>query len=55
MGWVVFGGMGLATAFTLYLTPVVYLAIARFAKARAASGDQLDQERLEDATQGLSS
>ena len=55
VGWVVFGGMGLATAFTLYLTPVVYLAIARFAKARAASGDQLDQERLEDATQGLSS
>ncbi len=53
VGWVVFGGMGLATAFTLYLTPVVYLAIARFAKARAASGDQLDQERLEEPAQGL--
>ncbi len=48
VGWVVFGGMGLATAFTLYLTPVVYLAIARFAKARATAGDQLDQERLDD-------
>ena len=38
VGWVVFGGMGLATAFTLYLTPVVYLGIARFAKARSAAG-----------------
>ncbi|MEL0005817.1 MAG: efflux RND transporter permease subunit [Luminiphilus sp.] len=53
VGWVVFGGMGLATAFTLYLTPVVYLAIAGFAKARAASGDQLDQERLDEPAQGL--
>jgi hydrophobe/amphiphile efflux-1 (HAE1) family protein len=44
VGWVVFGGMGLATVFTLYLTPVVYLGIARFAKARAASGKQLHQE-----------
>ena len=44
VGWVVFGGMGLATVFTLYLTPVAYLGIARFAKARAASGNQLHQE-----------
>ena len=44
VGWVVFGGMGLATVFTLYLTPVAYLGIARFAKARAASGKQLHQE-----------
>ena len=50
VGWVVFGGMGLATAFTLYLTPVVYLGIARFATARSAAGqqmyDELAQERL---------
>ena len=44
MGWVVFGGMGLATVFTLYLTPVAYLGIARFAKARAAPGKRLRQE-----------
>ncbi len=44
VGWVVFGGMGLATFFTLYLTPVAYLGIARFAKARAASGERLRQE-----------
>ena len=44
VGWVVFGGMGIATVFTLYLTPVAYLGIARFATARATSGNQLHQE-----------
>ena len=51
VGWVVFGGMGLATVFTLYLTPVAYLGIARFAKARAASGKQLQQELAQEALQ----
>jgi multidrug efflux pump subunit AcrB len=55
VGWVVFGGMGLATVCTLYLTPVVYLAVARFATARSTSGDQLDQELLDETTRGLSS
>ena len=44
VGWVVFGGMGLATVFTLYLTPLAYLGIARFASARAAAGERLAQE-----------
>ncbi|WP_192503261.1 efflux RND transporter permease subunit [Pseudoalteromonas peptidolytica] len=35
IGWVVFGGLGLAVFFTLYLTPVVYLGLARFTKPRA--------------------
>src|SRR5690606_30017383 len=35
IGWVVFGGLGIAVVFTLYLTPVLYLALARFAKPRA--------------------
>ena len=47
VGWVVFGGMGLATVFTLYLTPVAYLGIARFAKARATAGQRLDEERAQ--------
>ena len=51
VGWVVFGGMGLATFFTLYLTPVAYLGIARFAKARAASGKQLRQELAQEGLQ----
>ena len=51
VGWVVFGGMGRATFFTLYLTPVAYLGIARFAKARAASGKQLHQELAQEGLQ----
>ena len=49
VGWVVFGGMGLATVFTLYLTPVAYLGIARFAKARASAGQRLEQEMAQEA------
>ena len=48
IGWVVFGGLGLAALFTLYLTPVAYLALARFAKPRAAEGARLERE-LRDA------
>ena len=48
IGWVVFGGLGLAAFFTLYLTPVAYLALARFAKPRAAEGARLERE-LRDA------
>ena len=44
VGWVVFGGMGLATVFTLYLTPLVYLGLAGFAKPRSVAGDRLQQE-----------
>jgi multidrug efflux pump subunit AcrB len=44
VGWVVFGGMGLATVFTLYLTPLVYLGLAGFAKPRSVAGDRLRQE-----------
>ena len=44
IGWVVFGGLGLAAFFTLYLTPVAYLALARFAKPRAAEGARLERE-----------
>ena len=51
VGWVVFGGMGLATVFTLYLTPVAYLGIARFAKARAAAGKRLRQELAQEGMQ----
>lgn len=50
VGWVVFGGLGLATAFTLYLTPVMYLGIARFSKPRAAAADSLESELVEAGT-----
>ncbi|MGD8174364.1 efflux RND transporter permease subunit [Marinimicrobium sp. ARAG 43.8] len=44
IGWVIFGGLGLAALFTLFLTPVVYFGLARFAKPRAAEGERLQQE-----------
>lgn len=44
IGWVVFGGLGLAALFTLYLTPVAYLGLARLVKPRAAEGVRLEHE-----------
>ena len=48
IGWVVFGGLGLAAVFTLYLTPIAYLGLARFVTPRAAEGGRLERE-LEEA------
>ncbi len=50
IGWVVFGGLGIAVVFTLYLTPVLYLALARFTKPRADETQRLEKE-LEQAEQ----
>lgn len=44
LGWVVFGGLGFATIFTLFLTPVTFLALARFAKPRATEEGKLAEE-----------
>ena len=44
IGWVVFGGLGIAALFTLYLTPALYLLLARLSKARAAETDRLVEE-----------
>lgn len=44
IGWVVFGGLGLAAVFTLFLTPVVYALLARLSKPRAAAGAALEAE-----------
>ena len=57
IGWVIFGGLGLAGIFTLYLTPVVYLGVAPFSSARAAEASRLDEElrhaeRIPDDTDG---
>ncbi len=48
LGWVIVGGLGLATVSTLYLTPVAYLLLARFSKPRAEEEARLLRE-LEDA------
>lgn len=44
IGWVVFGGLGIAALFTLYFTPALYLLLARFARPRAAAQAALDRE-----------
>jgi hydrophobe/amphiphile efflux-1 (HAE1) family protein len=48
IGWVVFGGLGIAALFTLYLTPCLYLLLARFSSARAQETRRLAEE-LHDA------
>jgi HAE1 family hydrophobic/amphiphilic exporter-1 len=44
LGWVIVGGLGLATVLTLFLTPVAYLLLAGFAKPRAEETRRLEQE-----------
>jgi HAE1 family hydrophobic/amphiphilic exporter-1 len=48
LGWVIVGGLGLATLSTLYLTPVAYLLLARFSAPKAEEDRRLARE-LEEA------
>jgi HAE1 family hydrophobic/amphiphilic exporter-1 len=49
LGWVVIGGLGFATLFTLFLTPAAYLVFGRFAKVRAAESQIVEKELAEAA------
>ena len=44
IGWVIFGGLGIAATFTLFLTPALYLLIARFSTARAHEESRMRSE-----------
>jgi len=44
LGWVIVGGLGLATISTLYLTPVAYLLLAGLSKPRKAEEERLAKE-----------
>jgi hydrophobe/amphiphile efflux-1 (HAE1) family protein len=44
IGWVIVGGLGLAAAFTLLLTPAAYALIAPLAKPRAHAAARLETE-----------
>ncbi|MFN3953268.1 MAG: efflux RND transporter permease subunit [Pararhodobacter sp.] len=44
LGWVIVGGLGLAALFTLYLTPVAYLLLARFSTPRTTETLRLQRE-----------
>lgn len=44
IGWVIFGGLGMAAMITLFLTPVLYSRFACLTTPRSESGDQLREE-----------
>ncbi len=44
LGWIIVGGLGLATISTLYLTPVAYLLLARYSTPRAEEERRLRAE-----------
>jgi HAE1 family hydrophobic/amphiphilic exporter-1 len=44
IGWVIFGGLGMAAAITLLLTPVLYSLIAGLSKPRSQTGEELADE-----------
>ncbi len=44
LGWIIVGGLGLATVATLYLTPVAYLLLAGFSKPKAEEEARLQSE-----------
>jgi len=48
IGWVIFGGLGIAGICTLFVAPVIYSRIAGFSTPRSARGESL-MEELEDA------
>jgi len=44
LGWVIVGGLGLATIATLYVTPVAYLLLGRFTQPKAEEEARLERE-----------
>lgn len=44
IGWVIFGGLGLAGIFTLFLTPVLYSVVARWGRPRSVDLSRLRRE-----------
>ncbi|MBB5520001.1 efflux RND transporter permease subunit [Amphiplicatus metriothermophilus] len=55
LGWIVIGGLGFSTLFTLFLTPSAYLMLARFAGARAREGALVRRELAEAAARNAAS
>ena len=50
LGWIIVGGLGLATVFTLYMTPVAYLLLAGLSAPKAAEEARLLRELTEAQT-----
>jgi len=47
LGWIIVGGLGFATIFTLFLTPVAFSLLAPFARPRVHHEEQLREELAE--------
>ncbi|MEL6316302.1 MAG: efflux RND transporter permease subunit [Pseudomonadota bacterium] len=47
IGWVVFGGLGLAALFTLFLTPALYVLLAPYTRSRNEETARLAEELAE--------
>ncbi len=47
LGWIIVGGLGLATIATLYITPVAYLLLAWLSKPKAEEAGRLRRELAE--------
>ncbi|HWT31437.1 MAG TPA: efflux RND transporter permease subunit [Propylenella sp.] len=47
LGWIVVGGLGLATIITLFVTPVAFLLLAGFGRTRSAESERLENELAE--------
>ncbi len=53
LGWVIVGGLGLATVSTLFLTPVAYLLLGRFVTPKVHEEARLKRELEEAAYMGV--
>jgi hydrophobe/amphiphile efflux-1 (HAE1) family protein len=53
IGWVIFGGFGLSTLFTLFLTPLAYSLVAPHVKPRGRAGEILEEQLKDAEGQGL--
>jgi HAE1 family hydrophobic/amphiphilic exporter-1 len=53
LGWIIVGGLGLATASTLFLTPVAYLLLGRFITPNVQEEARLKRELEEAAYAGM--
>jgi len=53
LGWVIVGGLGLATVSTLFLTPVAYLLLGRFVTPKVQEEARLKRELEEAAYTGV--
>ncbi|MFU0505390.1 efflux RND transporter permease subunit [Pseudaminobacter sp. NGMCC 1.201702] len=53
LGWVIVGGLGMATASTLFLTPVAYLLLGRFVTPKVEEETRLKRELEEAAYAGV--